>query len=470
MLSSLKTLLLDRYRFPAAAMPDFAVSGNLKDPKGFFRFGPEAVCYGRATGGVSPEVRGNLFDASLAVSYGQNKVFVPFDPKEAIDDLRYERYCNAGRRLIEKQGARNIYYFIRPILPDSVRRHLQKAYLKAWDNLPFPAWPVDRTADIVFERLLILAMKASGQSRIPFIWFWPNGHKACAIVTHDVETLAGRNFALRMLDIDSGFSIKSSVQIVPEERYAVPRQFLDEISQRGCEINIHGLNHDGNLFQDRTTFLERARKINDYAELFGAKGFRSPVMYRNPDWFRELNFSYDMSFPCSARFEPQPGGCCTLLPFSLPGGMTELPLTTIQDYALFHMLNDFSVTLWKRQMQMIIEGNGLMSFIVHPDYVRSGRAQEIYKQLLGELQQSETRHDVWLTIAGEVDQWWRQRDQMRLVPAGQGPGQGWVIEGPGSERATLAYACLDRERLTYELPSGAQSAENLRTLTKEGTC
>src|SRR5436190_2225921 len=350
-------------------MPDFETPGNLRQSKGFFHFGPDAVCYGRVGGEARPFVNGDLFDAAAKATYGERRVSVPFNPREVVDDLRYERYSDGGERWLEKPGIRNIYYRLRPFLTDSFRRRLQKAYLKGWDNLTFPAWPVDRTADLVLERLLTLAIKASGKSRIPFIWFWPRGHKSCAIVTHDIETMAGRDFTPRLLDNDAQFGIKSSVQIAPEDRYEVPGQFLDEIRQRGCEINVHGLNHDGNLFQDRATFLERARKINEYAELFGARGFRSPVMYRNVDWLAELKFSYDMSIPTVARLEPQPGGCCTVLPYSLPHGMTELPLTTAQDYALFHMLNDYSITLWKQQMDAILQGHGLISFIVHPDYV-----------------------------------------------------------------------------------------------------
>jgi hypothetical protein len=37
---------------------------------------------------------------------------------------------------------------------------------------------------------------------------------------------------------------------------------------------------------------------------------------------------------------------------------------------------------------------------------------------------------------------------MKLVPT----ESGWRIEGPGSERARVAYACLDDGRLVYEAP------------------
>ena len=107
-----------------------------------------------------------------------------------------------------------------------------------------------------------------------------------------------------------------------------------------------------------------------------------------------------------------------------------------------------------------------MSFIVHPDYVSSAREQNVYRQLLGELERARAERNVWIALAGEVDQWWRQRDQLRLVPS----GLEWTIEGPGSERATIAYARLDGERLVYELPGEDRSASASHTLVKEGAC
>ena len=53
-----------------------------------------------------------------------------------------------------------------------------------------------------------------------------------------------------------------------------------------------------------------------------------------------------MSVPNVAHLEPQRGGCCTVMPYFV-GDVLELPLTTIQDYSLFHILGDYSTTLWK---------------------------------------------------------------------------------------------------------------------------
>jgi len=440
--------IVEHYRC-ADLIPEFHVAEKPKGSKGFFRFGEDLFCYGRSTAGNgSPEVKEPLFDASRDVRCDGNKIFLPFDVNEVVDNLRYERYAvlSGWQAWIQESWARDLYYQIRPWLPISVRKHLQRAYLKDWDTIEFPSWPIDRSVDVLLERLLILAMKTCGTRRLPFIWFWPEGHKACAIVTHDVETAAGRDFCGNLMDINDDFGIKASFQIVPEERYGVSAEYLQSIRDRGFEVNIHGLNHDGNLFRGRQTFLTKAAKINEYAERFGAQGFRSPVLYRNTDWFQDLNFSYDMSVPNVARLEAQRGGCCTVMPYFLPGGMTELPLTTAEDYTLFHVVNDNSANLWKQQIRILREANGLMTFLVHPDYVQPKQAQDVYRKLLEEIARLRSDDKVWVTLPNEVDRWWRQRSVMKLVP----DGAGWKIEGAGCERARVAHAVLDGNRLVYE--------------------
>jgi hypothetical protein len=439
--------VIDHFRCPP--LPPFEVRGSLSDSKGFFRFGNEAICYGRVAGNTSPGVNGHLFDASEHVCHEDGTVGLPFDAGETIDNLRYERYVNGsvGRRWVEQSWVKGIYYGLRPIMPVSLRKHLQQIYLRDWNRIAFPNWPVDRSADILLERLLVIAMKEIQIDRLPFIWFWPDGHKACAIMTHDVETAAGRDFCDHLMDIDDEFGIKASFQIVPEKRYEVPESFLESIRQRGFEINVQGLDHDGDLFADRQGFLKRAKRINEYSKKWDAQGFRSPILYRNNSWFRDLDFKYDMSVPNVARMEPQRGGCCTVLPYTLPGGTTELPVTVAEDYTLFNIIQDYSIALWKRQMRIIADGHGLMNFIIHPDYILNGRARPVYTALLHELLRLRTEESTWIPLPREVDRWWRARNEMTLVHN----RDDWAIKGPESQRARFAYARLDGGRLAYEL-------------------
>jgi hypothetical protein len=180
-------------------------------------------------------------------------------------------------------------------------------------------------------------------------------------------------------------------------------------------------------------------------------------MYRIQDWYGAFDFSYDMSVPNVAHLEPMRGGCCTVMPYFV-GKILELPLTTAQDYSLFHILNDYSIDLWKRQTELIKTRNGLMSFIAHPDYVNEGRALRVYESLLGYLRELVDREEVWATLPGEVDRWWRARSQMKLVPR----GQDWEIVGEQKERARLAYAVLDGDRLVYKLAGNVPAAKRAR--------
>jgi hypothetical protein len=79
---------------------------------------------------------------------------------------------------------------------------------------------------------------------------------------HDVETERGRDFCSALLNINESFGIKASFQVVPEGRYQISEGFIQSIRNRGFEVNIQDLNHDGNLFRDPEEFSRRARKIN----------------------------------------------------------------------------------------------------------------------------------------------------------------------------------------------------------------
>jgi hypothetical protein len=445
-----KHAIVDHYRCPEN-IAGFELAGKLCGDPGYFGFGPETVCYGSSSfASSSKRSTGPLYDALADVTARNGTVRLPFDPNEVIENLRYERYQENGdghqKGLRGGATARRLYYALRPFLPVSIRRHIQRAYLSGWKDIQFPQWPVDRTVEQCLERLLALSMKAQGVHRVPFIWFWPDGAASCTIMTHDVEHLAGRNFCSQLMDLDDSVGIKSAFQIVPEGRYPVPDALLDEIRRRGFEINVHDLNHSGRLFSNRDDFRRLAERINQYGREYGAAGFRSGALYRNQEWFGGLDFSYDMSVPSVAHLDPQRGGCCTVMPFFI-GNILEIPVTTTQDYTLFHILNDYSIDMWKQQIAAITQHHGLMSFIVHPDYVIAKKARATYQALLQHLAQVRDEGQTWMALPREVNRWWRQRSQMSVVR----DGRGWRIEGAGNERARLGFATRVDETLVLTL-------------------
>jgi len=423
--------------------------GTPSSSSGYFRFGNDAICYGAYYRHHADELHpGIIYDALSDAEVNNGTTYLPFDPWQVADNLLRERYVDDWRSEGFMLALAKLYYFIRPVLSAGMRSLLQKVYMKGWDKLPFPKWPVDCSVDNFLGQLLLLSLKSNRVERIPFIWFWPEGASSCAIVTHDVETELGRNFCPTLMDIDDRFGIKASFQIIPEQRYDVSPEFLASIRNRSFELAVHDLNHDGHLYRDRGEFLERAIKINSYGKQFEAQGFRAAVLYRKQLWYDALDFSYDMSVPNVAHLDPQRGGCCTVMPYFL-GDILELPVTTTQDYTLFYILNDFSIDLWKKQIEIIMEKHGLISFIVHPDYVVRAPERAIYEGLLGFLSRLREEKGVWATTPGEVNRWWRQRAEMRLVEN----GGSWQIEGHGKERARIAYASEKHGRLVFSLPT-----------------
>ncbi len=433
------------YRCPARYL-HIGQSGVLSEKSGYFRFGQDTL-YGKYNGHEPAEVPAEpLWDALADVQIENGTTYLPFDLAQVVESLRGEIYANDWRDGHGDSGLASLYYLIRPFLPVAIRKHLQKIRLRGWENIPFPHWPVDRTVDSLMERVLLLAMRAQKLQQIPFIWFWPQGASSCALMTHDVETALGVDLCPMLMDVNDSFGIKASFQVIPEERYHVTPTFLQSLWDRGFEVVVHDLNHDGRLFRDRAGFAERAAKINAYGKQFRAAGFRAGVLYRNQSWFDLLDFEYDMSVPNVAHLDPQRGGCCTVMPYFI-GKVLELPVTTTQDYTLFHILNDYSTTLWERQIELIMEKHGLISVVIHPDYLTSARAQKTYRGLLAHLAQLRGEKNLWVTTPGEVNRWWRQRSEMAIV---EKDGQ-LRIEGPGKERAMIAYASEKEGRLAIAL-------------------
>lgn len=448
----MNSCISDYYRCPPHYLR-LAQKEILPEQRGYFRFGRDTICYGRYSGGEAGNSSArNLPDALPETVTKDGTTHLPFDLTEVVENLRCERYVDHAKNGRSNSTLVGLYYLLRPMFSFRMRSYIKRLHSRGWEELLFPRWPVDCSVDTLLESLLLLSVRSSQAGRIPIIWFWPDGASSCAAMTHDVEEQAGKRFCANLMDIDDSFGIKSSFQIVPEGRYEVSAQFLSSFAVRGFEVVIHDLNHDGHLYRNREEFLRRAARINHYREQYGADGFRGAILYRKQMWFDAFNIAYDMSVPNVAHLDPQQGGCCTVMPFFI-GNILELPVTTTQDYMLFHVLKDYSISLWKQQISMIMERAGFISFIVHPDYIMKARERAIYEELLLHLCDLRAKENLWIATPGDVNRWWRQRAAMRIV----GEGDELRIEGAGSERARVAYASEQNGRLIFTLQPECRS-------------
>ncbi len=441
---------LDYYRCPEE-FARFGAALELGPAPGFFRFGKHIICFGRSAVPVAQMPNGDLFDVLPLLQEREGEIMLPFDTDEILENLRKERYVvTEDTPSLPKNMIRKLYYAARPLLSVGIRKHFQRFHLRERRTIEFPTWPLDKTVDNLCADLMSLSVRASGTQRIPFVWFWPDEYQGCVLMTHDVEHEEGRDFCGDLMDLDDRYGIRSSFQVVPEERYDVTDAFLEGIRARGFELNVHDLNHDGHLFESRQLFQERANKINEYSRKWRTEGFRTGGMYRNAEWTDAFQFDYDMSFPNAAHLEPQRGGCCTVMPY-FAGGLIEIPLTTTQDYSLFHILGKYSIDLWREELESIVSSNGMASFIVHPDYVIDLRARRVYENLLQYLSELCNSTKLWQPLPRDLARWWRERSRMRIERS----CDTWKVVGQGSERARVAFAQIEEGRLIYHVENSS---------------
>lgn len=131
-------------------------------------------------------------------------------------------------------------------------------------------------------------------------------------------------------------------------------ELRNDLENRGFEVGVHGLKHDGKLYTSGKIFKERAHRINHYLKKWNAVGFRSPAMHHNLEWIHDLHIDYDASTFDTDPFEPQNDGVGTIFPFwvehkTLRKGYVELPYTLPQDSTLFIIMKEKTNNIWKKK-------------------------------------------------------------------------------------------------------------------------
>ena len=250
-----------------------------------------------------------------------------------------------------------IFYLIKPVIPRSLQIAIRRYVVLRKRRSCGHIWPIDHTAD-----------------KKPIGWSgWPNNKRFALILTHDVDTATGQERCRQLADLEKDLGFRSSFNFVPE-RYAVSAELRHYLSNNGFEVGVHGLVHDGKLYQSRELFLKRATRINQYLAEWKAVGFRSPAMHHNLDWIHDLNVEYDASTFDTDPFEPQSDGVRTIFPFLVQGsraqkGYVELPYTLPQDFTLFVLMKEKSINIWKKKLDWIVNCGGMALLNVHPDYM-----------------------------------------------------------------------------------------------------
>ncbi len=354
-----------------------------------------------------------------------------YDPPE-LEHYLHERYLGEAKRSAKLTA----YYALKPLIPRALQLRIRRAYARRQADCEFPAWPIE---PILIERrqeMIRARLEQLGAERVPMIGFWPDRHRSACILTHDVEGPRGIANIPRVLEIEQRHGLRSSWNFVAED-YRIPDETFALLRDAGCEIGLHAIKHDGKLFQSRARFEADLPRIREYLHNWDAVGFRSPATHRRAEWMHELGCLYDSSFPDTDPFEPQAGGCCSILPFMF-GEVVELPITLVQDHTMWEILRRRSIDLWRRKSAWIVEHHGLVNIITHPDYFTAQERLDAYDELLSHL----ARMDTWHALAREVAGWWKAREGMRCEPP--------HVLGDPTGRASVWWAYDSGERVVFD--------------------
>lgn len=360
-------------------------------------------------------------------------VFLPFDPGEVMHYFWSEKYRGVGRSATSamvRTVALRSYYLARPLLPRPAQLRLRRAFTRVQGKSAFPGWPIEDNLHNFYTWLFALASDLAG-SPVPFLDLWPGGRSWTLVLTHDVETDTGYRDInlLRSLERERGY--KSSWNFVPL-RYRVGDDVVRALQDEGCEVGVHGLRHDGHDLESKRMLERRLPEMRAYAKRWDAVGFRSPATQRHWDLMPMLGFDYDSSYSDTDPYEPQPGGCCTYLPY-FNREMVELPITMAQDHTLFAILQNPEASTWLRKAHLLRERRGMVLILTHPDYAHDRRIADGYRQLLDEFQGDDT---VWHALPRDVATWWRNRAASRIC---HDEGD-WRIVGPAATDGRVRFA------------------------------
>jgi hypothetical protein len=363
-------------------------------------------------------------------------VFLPFDPDEVMRLYWSEGYLNVGRSPINAAAravAMRGYYLARPALPRPVQLRLRRLFSRVQAARAFPRWPVEDSLHD-FYRWLFTVIADMADDQVPFIDPWPAGHSWALVLTHDVETASGYRDMGLLRDPERARGYRSSWNFAGA-RYQVDDETVRALQDSGCEVGVHGLWHDGRDLSRRLVD-ERLPAMRENARRWNAVGFRSPATHRGWDLMPRLGFDYDSSYSDSDPYEPQPGGCCSFLPY-LNQAMVELPITLPQDHTLFTILQHRDGGMWLRKARHIRARGGMVLVLTHPDYAPDQRLADGYRALLDAFADDGT---AWRALPREVAAWWRDRAASTI----RASGDGWSIDGPAAAAGRIRFAVTTR--------------------------
>ncbi|MFM1980248.1 MAG: hypothetical protein RLZ68_1513 [Pseudomonadota bacterium] len=247
---------------------------------------------------------------------------------------------------------------------------------------------------------------------------WPNGKLAASVIEMDTEEAFGNaaNLASMMDAIDyptTFFALTS-----------LGKKFPDVLTQleRKHEIGFHGDIHIG--FKDQTVALQEQRIKNMFAEMRSVlpdtaamTGFRAPVEgydATTEKLLQHYGVRYHVADP--NRSEGRLPKMAQLEGVDLEEDIVVLPRTQRDDINLYweKLPVDQLSKAMSNDAALVLENGGLSLLSVHSQ--NFGTDSALYKALPAHLLYlKQNRNVFWPASTGQVANWWRQRERLRVA-------------------------------------------------------
>ena len=192
----------------------------------------------------------------------------------------------------------HLFYTFKPYIPRALQISIRRRIAQYKRRKHAHIWPIDPAS----------ATPPPGWTG------WPDGKKFALVLSHDVDNQKGQERILDLAKLEMKLGFRSAFNFVPE-RYTNHEKIKRFLRENGFEIGVHGLKHDGKLFENKNIFDRRAEKINRYLQEWGSTGFTSPSMHHKLSWMHSLDITHSISTFDTDPFEPQPDPVGTIFPF-----------------------------------------------------------------------------------------------------------------------------------------------------------
>jgi peptidoglycan/xylan/chitin deacetylase (PgdA/CDA1 family) len=297
----------------------------------------------------------------------------------------------------------DLFYTLKPVVPRWMQIKVRRQMALRLQRRNHYCWPIAEPA-----------------GALPPGWpGWPDGKRFAVVLTHDVEMPSGVSRCEQLASLEEERGLRSAFGFVPL-RYETPERLRRTLSERGHEVIVHDLYHDGKLFRNWRKFAERRGPINEFLQRWETRGFSSGAMLHNLPWISQLNIDYSISTYDVDPFEPQSCGSGRIFPYWVQSpdgeghGFVELPYTLPQDFTLFILLGEQSNAIWRRKLDWIAAKGGMALIKTHPDYMVfpqerkriDGYPVELYTDLLDYVS-ARYGDEAWFAQPSEVARYWR---------------------------------------------------------------